>query len=138
MKDVLKREEGFVAPFVALMIPVFIALCGLLVDGGLLAANHIKLSGAVDAAAHGALDSYDETAWEEDDEIELQASEARNLAVHYLHENHPEARIDLFQSDSHSVYVEASAPSPLFFMKIAGFNEVSIEASAGATLGEGE
>ncbi|SFP85694.1 TadE/TadG family type IV pilus assembly protein [Salibacterium halotolerans] len=137
MKHILKREEGFAVPFVAVMLPVFIALCGLLIDGGLMAANYMKLTGAVDAAAHAALDSYDKTAWEEDGTIDIQPAGARNLADDYLHANYPEARMEIFESDSTSVYVKASVSSPLFFMKVAGINEVSIEASSGASLGGG-
>ncbi len=134
----LKEEEGFVVPFVALLIPVFIALLGLMVDVGVASSNYFKLANAVDAAAFAALDSYDEEAWQDDDRIEIDYQTARALADRYLHENLENATLVDFQviSAGRGVRVEAKVISPVFFMKMFGIGDREMSSFAEAELKE--
>ncbi|WP_096439416.1 TadE/TadG family type IV pilus assembly protein [Alteribacter populi] len=128
------NEKGLVVPLVAVLIPVFLGVIGLMVDVGFMATNYFKLANAVDSAAYASLDGYDREAWEENEIIVIDGQGAKQLAERYLNENMAEAKLTSFEVDDTSVTIEAEATSPVFFMKLFGFTDRSITALAGADL----
>ncbi|NEU30498.1 hypothetical protein GN156_06835 [bacterium LRH843] len=135
---VLSEEKGFVLPFTALLIPIFIAMLGLMVDVGVASSNYFRLAHAVDSAAYAALDGYDRLVWEEDDRIEIDYHDAKAKATYYLHANLADATLTNFKiiSGGRGVRVEAKVNSPVFFMKMFGFSDRTITSFAEAQLSE--
>lgn len=138
MKDQLQNERGFVVPFVAILIPIFLAIMGLMVDVGVASSHYFRLANAVDAAAYAALAAYEEEAWEENDEIIIDYDEARAVATTYLQANLSHATLKEFHitSGGRGVRVEAEVHSPVFFMKMFGFQDRVIGSFAEAELME--
>ena len=138
MKKILSEEKGFVVPFMALLIPIFIAMLGLMVDVGVTASNYFRLANAVDSAAYAALDGYSREAWEEEDQIDIDYHDARTLANRYLHANFTKASLKNFQliSGGRGVRVEAEVTSPIFFMRMFGVGDRTLTSFAEAELRE--
>lgn len=132
----MKEERGFVVPLVAVLIPLFLAMIGLMVDVGIASSNYFKLANAVDAAAFAALDSYDEELWEEEQVIYLDYDIAKSKAQHYLHENLATSTLKEFHiiSGGRGVRVVAEVISPIFFMKMFGMSDRTISSTAEAEL----
>jgi Flp pilus assembly protein TadG len=132
----MKNEKGMVVPLVAVLIPIFLGIAGLMVDVGFMASNYFRLANAVDAAAYASLDGYDREAWEEDGSIVIDPYEAQQLADRYLWENMNGASMTSFQVDDTSVTIEAQADSPVFFMQLFGFSDQQVSAMATADLSD--
>jgi Flp pilus assembly protein TadG len=135
MMSVLKNENGSVLTFAVLLLPVLIALGGLLIDFGMVAVKKAQLSGAVDAAAWAALDSYDRTVWDTFGITVLTEPQASQLAHQYLSENMPEAVLTEVKITGNRVEVSGKSTTPLFFMKLFGIYDATVTASAKAKIG---
>ncbi|MDQ0298882.1 Flp pilus assembly protein TadG [Salibacterium salarium] len=130
----IKNERGSVYPLAAAMITVMIAVGGLLIDGGFVLYKYTQLASAVDSAAIGALDSYDEGLWEEEGKIEIDEGRARSQAQHYLNKNMTEASNLIVTVNNANVEVHAEATVPMFFMSLFGYSEIHIESEASSDL----
>ncbi|MFC0561245.1 Tad domain-containing protein [Halalkalibacter alkalisediminis] len=134
-KQKVREENGSVFIFTLFLIPVIIALGGLLIDVGMIAVDKTRLAGAVDSASWAALDSYDRELWEEEGIPVLIESEAFFLAQTYLHANMPQATLTKFVVNGNRVEVEGASVTKLFFMKMFGFHEVTVYASSKTKIG---
>lgn len=134
-KNLLKNEDGSVLVFTVILIPVIIALGGLLIDFGLVSVEKSKLSNAVDSAAWAALDSYDKEKWEEEGEVELIEERAYQLADQYLKANLPHATLLNVYIEENQVEVEAESVTKLYFMTLFGIREVTVKTSATKKIG---
>jgi Flp pilus assembly protein TadG len=134
-KDVWKQEDGSVLSFTAFLIPVIIALGGLLIDFGMVSAEKSQLSNAVDSAAWAALDSYDRELWDQFGLALLTEPEATQLANQYLKANMPQAEIIKVVVNGSSVEVEGKSMTTVYFIKLFGIESVTIKASAKAKIG---
>ncbi|TMW70673.1 pilus assembly protein TadG-related protein [Alteribacter natronophilus] len=132
----MKNEKGMVVPLVAVLLPVFLGVAGLMVDVGFMASNYFRLANAVDAAAYASLDGYDREVWEADGSIVIDPHEAQQLADRYLRENMNGASMTSFHVDDTSVTIEAQADSPIFFMQLFGFSDQQVSAMAAADLSD--
>ncbi len=135
LRKVLGKEDGSVLVFTIFLIPVIIALGGLLIDFGRVSVEKSQLSGAIDSAAWAALDSYDRDLWGNFGISELTEPQASQLANQYLTKNMPHARLTRVEINGNQVEVEGESVTPLFFMKLFGINEVKVTASAKAKIG---
>jgi Flp pilus assembly protein TadG len=131
----LRNEKGSTLVLSALILPVLVAVSGLLLDFGVLAVNYTKLSNAVDSSAIAALKSYDEYLWENENLVVLDENESRNLADQYLQKNLQNAILTKCTVTNNKVDIEAEFTSPVFFMKLFGVGDIKVSAKSSAKLG---
>jgi Flp pilus assembly protein TadG len=134
-RKIIGKEDGSVLVLSAFLIPVIIALGGLLIDFGRVSAEKSQLSGAIDSAAWAALDSYDRDLWDNFGISELTEPQASQLANQYLKKNMPQATLTRVEINGNQVEVEGESVTTLIFMKLFGINEVKVKASAKAKIG---
>ena len=93
------REAGQVLVWVVILLPLLLALTGLVFDGGLLWAQYRRARWSADGAAVAAASEIDWPVFMETGRVILGAN-AANTALHYAQQNDPNLRIT-------SVYVQA-------------------------------
>ena len=125
-------HRGQALAWVAVMLPFFLAIVGLAIDGGIVFGARREAQNIADAAARaGAMEvnlaRYRATAgtW-----VELEPPAAAAAAAGYLAaQGWPDATVD---ASVQSVTVTASKNVPLGFLKLVGVNRVRISATARA------
>ena len=125
-------HRGQALVWVAVMLPLFLAIVGLAIDGGIVFGARREAQNIADAAARaGAMEvnisRYRATAgtWVELDPMTAAAAAAGYLAA----QGWPDATVD---ANVQSVTVTASQNVPLGFLKLVGVNSVRISATARA------
>lgn len=126
----MKREEGSVMIWVIIILPVILAVVGLLVDGGMILYYQTQLDMATEAASVSTISAYDREAWNAENKVRINNDEARVSAEKYLTENFKEARVEKidYVSDS-TVTLETTYTVKMVFTKIFGVTEVEIKSS---------
>ncbi|WP_028308675.1 TadE/TadG family type IV pilus assembly protein [Desulfitibacter alkalitolerans] len=122
----LKSERGSVVVLTALLMVVICGLAGLAMDGGLLYITKAKLQNAVDAAAlAGSQALYEGN------------SPAKNIAEEYIEKNgFNKETINVYVSETNrSLQVEGEVQVNYTFMRIMGFDQGTVKASATAISG---
>ncbi len=125
----LKDERGFAALLFAIMMPILIALAGLLIDGGLVMYSKAKLEAASEAAALSTIAAYDEEIWEDYGVVVIDEYTATLYAQYYLALNLPEAYIVFCEVDfinPSKVTLITEIPVEMVFAKAFGINERKI------------
>ena len=131
----LTRERGQVIVWVAVMLPLFLSIIGLTIDGGLVFSARRELQNAADSAARAGAMQVDERAYRESggERVVLDESSARRVAAEYL--GGTGAGLDAsVATESQRVVVEVSREVPTSFMRLAGISRVRISATAPAEL----
>ncbi len=126
----MKREEGSVMIWVIIILPVILAVVGLLIDGGMILYYQTQLDMATEAASVSTISAYDREAWNAENKVRINNDEARISAEKYLTENFKEARVEKidYVSDS-TVTLETTYIVKMVFTKIFGVTEVEIKSS---------
>ncbi|WP_066055594.1 TadE/TadG family type IV pilus assembly protein [Robertmurraya korlensis] len=131
VRQKLINERGSILSFWVLMLPVLLVFGGLVIDTGIISLKKSNLSGAVDAAAWAALDSYDRQVWTDSNKVVLDNYHAQQLANQYLYKNMPGATVSSVKIiNENQVEVVATIQVPLYFLKLFGFNEVTLTDSS--------
>ena len=139
IKQHLTNNRGAAVILLAICLPMMIAFAGLLLDGGFLVLNKLKLQAAVESASLAALDSYCRDAWEVYRRIELIREEARTLAGAYLRKNLPPGATFTFTVDipspnpNNEVTVSAKMEVPTFFMRVFDRNKKTVTITSTTT-----
>ena len=136
IKQHLTNNRGAAVILLAICLPMMIAFAGLLLDGGFLILNKLKLQTAVESASLAALDSYCRDAWENDRKIKLIPEEAEALAGTYLEKNLPPGATFTFTVDMPSpneVTVSAEMEVPTFFMRVFDRNKKTVTITSTTT-----
>ncbi|MCL0067764.1 pilus assembly protein TadG-related protein [Peptococcaceae bacterium] len=144
IKQHLTNNRGAAVILLAICLPMMIAFAGLLLDGGFLVLNKLKLQAAVESASLAALDSYCRDAWKDDPydpydvygEIRLIQREAERLADAYLEKNLPPGATFTFTVDMPSpneVTVSAEMEVPTFFMRVFDRNKKTVTITSTTT-----
>ncbi|MFH1915015.1 MAG: VWA domain-containing protein [Pseudomonadota bacterium] len=122
-----RSESGATSAFIALLLPVLLAVAGLAVDMGNMYLTHTRLQAAVDA---GALAGSLELPYDPD----LSKGIVQQAATAMVHTNIPDAVIDSVTpgSEVRSVVVEARAKAPLLIMGFLKLTDPWVEARAAA------
>ncbi len=94
IKKLYQDDRGMVAVITAFFLLVLVALAGLVIDGGLLIYQRIRLEAATEAAAMATVEAYDVAIWEEHGIVELDPYWAEIHARNYLNINLPEAILE--------------------------------------------
>ncbi|OEF99139.1 hypothetical protein BHF71_10065 [Vulcanibacillus modesticaldus] len=126
---ILTNERGFTTTFFAVMMPVFIAILGLTVDGSIIIYHRLALDTAADAATLAAIDAYDREIWLTERKVVLNEYEAREIAEEVLDRNLPTATIIDFEVPStqpNTFKLTAEYTVPTFFLKIFGIDSYTL------------
>ena len=121
-------QPGQVLLWVALMLPLFLAITGLAIDGGELFAARRQAQNVADAAARAGAQQIDVPHYRTTSEVILDRAMARYVARQYAASlGDPEATI--FITDQ-SVTVTVRRAVPLTFLQLVGLSSISIDARA--------
>lgn len=127
------NQRGSLVVQVLILLPVLIALVGLVLDGGFAARQVLQLEAAVDAASRAATDAYDRGNWDAERRVVIDEAEASQLAEAYLARNMPAARLveaQVLPGGTNRVQVTATVTVRFAFMKIVGVRETEVSRSA--------
>lgn len=121
-------RPGQALPWVAIMLPLFLAIVGLAIDGGTLFAERRRAQNAADAAARAGAQQIDISHYRATGEIALDRSMARYVARQYTEGlGGIDATVDTAGT---AVIVTVRRDVPLSFLKLVGLSSVSIGATA--------
>ena len=143
-RDGRRRQRGFALMYTAIALTVLTIFCGLAVDATILFLVRAKLSSAVDAAALSGARSVNLGT-----DISTAQSSATSAAKSFFLANFPDRylgsqSIDMtnnfhatFNQNASSglltVSVNASVGAPVYFMRILGFQNITVSAAGSAT-----
>ena len=121
-------REGQALLWVALMLPFFLTIVGLALDGGALFAARRQAQNVADAAARAGAQQIDIDRYRASDEIVLDRAMARGVAREYVAGlGGLEATIGASERE---VTVTVRRDVPLSFLRLLGLSSVSIGATA--------
>ncbi len=133
----LKRrgEIGQIAVMLVVLLPVLLALAGLVVDGGIMFVNYRLGRVTVDSAALVAATMLDERVFEDSNEVRLKNEAAYEIAMHYAAVN-GQGRVAItgVNVSENMVTVYGSVVSPTIFMRIFNVDHVTFNLLAEAEL----
>lgn len=123
-----RGRRGQALIWVALLLPLLLAVVGLALDGGIVFAARRQAQNAADAAARAGAQEIDIDRYRETDEVVLDDRWARYEARRYLAGlGARDATVDIA---SNQVFVTVRREVPLSFLRLVGVESVRIEASA--------
>lgn len=124
----MKREDGSVVVFIAILLPILIGIIGLTIDGGMLLYRQAALKDATEAAAKSALlMSYDIELWANERRILVDEERAAISAEKVLKNNSSTSRIDSIDvKNDVSIVLETSDEVHFTFVKIFGIDSKTI------------
>ncbi len=123
-----RGQPGQALLWVALMLPLFLAIIGLALDGGALFAARRQVQNVADGAARAGAQQIDIPHYRATGEIALDRSLARYVARQYIAgSGELEATIDTADTQ---VIVAVRREVPLSFLKLVGVSHASIGATA--------
>ncbi len=121
-------RSGQALLWVALMLPIFLAIIGLALDGGALFAARRQAQNAADAAARAGAQQIDLDRYRATGEIALDNGWARYVARQYVAGSGGlEATVDIA---GNQVIVTVRRDVPLSFLKLVGLGRVRVGATA--------
>ena len=109
--DPLDRERGQVLAWTAILLPLMLALVGLVYDGGVLWVQYRQARWAADGAAVAAASEIDPAQYARGGQVRLNPSAAAGTAIHFAQLNHPNLHVQY-------VYFQAGA------VRVQGWTEV--------------
>ncbi len=126
MRGLLDDERGMAAVLAAFIMLVIVALAGLVIDGGLLLYNEMRLEQATVAAARATRNAYDVVLWETQGIVELDPYLASKIAKEYLAYNLPEATVESCEvrpPKKNEAIVKTKVEVETIFVKIFGIDK---------------
>ena len=121
-------RSGQALLWVAIMLPLFLAIIGLALDGGALFAARRQAQNAADAAARAGAQEIDIARYRATGEMTLDRPMARYVARQYAEgRGESGATVDIAGTQ---VIVTVRRDVPLSFLKLVGLSRVSIAATA--------
>lgn len=124
----LRGQAGQALLWVALMLPLFLAIVGLAIDGGELFAARRQAQNAADAAARAGAQQIDVAHYRATSEVVLDRSLARDAARQYLAGlGEPDAAVAVADR---SVTVTVRRDVTLTFLQLVGLSRAAISAMA--------
>ncbi|MEX2225291.1 MAG: pilus assembly protein TadG-related protein [Dehalococcoidia bacterium] len=119
----LRSERGQVLPMFVMLLVTFMAMTGLAIDAGRVYVARAELTRALDAAAlAGVLELPD-------------IADAQTRATAYMTENQSDATLSFPAASENQFRVEGTRNVGMLFMRIVGFEDLDITASAAAGFG---
>jgi Flp pilus assembly protein TadG len=121
--------------WVAVMLPLFLSIIGLTIDGGIVFSARRELQNAADSAARAGAMQVDQQAYRDSngERVVLDEASARRVAAEYVG-GRGSALEATIATESQRVVVQVSREVPTSFLRLAGINRVRISATAPAEL----
>lgn len=134
----MAQQRGQAVVWVAAMLPFFLAIIGLTVDGEVVWNAERQLQGVADGAARAGAEALDTGAYygSNGQTVALDPSAARQQAETYLLREESGARWSV-SADSRQVVVRLRRSVPTSFVRIIGIDAVPLTASAVAEVRHG-
>ena len=130
-----EKQLGQVILWVAVMLPLFLSVIGLAVDGGLVFSARRELQNVADSAARAGAMQVDQQAYRDSSgrTVVLDAVAARQIAAEYVasQETGLTATISV---EPQRVVVQVSREAPTSFLRLVGIDTVRITATAPAEM----
>lgn len=137
-RKLLAPQPGQVIVWVAVMFPLFLAIVGLALDGGLVFNAHRELQNLADGAARAGAMQIDQQVYRESSgaTVVLDPDQARQVAAAYAADQGKgfAATVD---ADTQRVGVRLDRDVPLSFLRLVGIDQVRITATAPAEVRHG-
>lgn len=129
-------ERGQIAVMLVLLLPILLALAGLVVDGGIMFVNYRLGRVTVDSAALAAATKLDERVFRDvENAVVLDTEEAYQAALDYAEWNgRGRVAITGVNIYGNRVNVYGLVTAPTMFMRVLGVNETVFNLSAEAEL----
>lgn len=140
LRCILERSQhGQAIIWIAVMLPFFLSIIGLAIDGGVVFSARRELQNLADGAARAAVTEIDEPLYLSTATVALDPRAARRQAEEYL-ADYADRRGSPFRQleatsievSTRAVAVEVRAQVPLAFLRIVGWQSVSVMARAPA------
>ncbi len=131
-------ERGQALVLVVVMLPLFLSLVGLAIDGGVVLNERRLLQNVADGAARAGAMQLDEGAYRQSSgtAVVLDTGAARAAAVEYLLSRASDVEASVV-ADPGRVVVRVSREVPLSFLRLVGIRTTRIEATGPAELRHG-
>ena len=132
----VRRGQAIV--WVAVMMPFFLAIIGLAIDGGILFDNQRELQNVADGAARAGAMQIDQQTYRESggQTVVLDPEGARQVATAYVLDQGTTLTAGV-SADSHQVVVSVNRAVPTGFLRIVGITTIQISATATAEVHHG-
>jgi len=128
-----RGERGQAIVWAAVMMPLFVAIVGLALDGGIVFSQRRNLQNVADAAARAGAMQIDQRVYRDSfgQRVVLDPASARDIAASYLAAQANGAAGDV-SADAEHVVVRVSRDVPTSFLRLVGLDRVRIDATAPA------
>lgn len=134
----IKDERGIISAFFAIMMLVFMALAGIIIDGGILMLKKIELTSASEAAILSVAKAYNKEIWEKENRVEINPLQAEEYVQKLLSDNMKDAKLVDFGTDplkKDTAWIKTKVKCEFVFMKIFGVNEKTLYVEYDVTVG---
>lgn len=138
LKEFWKSESGNMSVLMAALIVVMLAVCGIIIDTGLVIEGKLKLHSATKAAAQATYEAYDRDKWADESIVILDEQIAEEYANMYLHLNLPEATllsVEVPAYQKNKAEVKTKLKVEFIFMKIFGVEDTEVFSSFESIVG---
>jgi len=125
IKSKLPNEQGQVLVWVVILLPLLIALTGLVFDGGLLWAQYRRARWSADGAAVAAASDIDQVLYRDQGQVRL-TEQALYTAVYYARENDPDLRISTIYVLNNVIYVQGYVHVEPIFLGLFGVDGLTL------------
>ncbi len=120
-----QSDRGQVLVWVAVLLPLLIALTGLVFDGGLLWTQYRRARWAADGAAVAAASDIDQVLYRDQGQVRL-TEQALYTAVYYAHENDPGLYINTVYVLNNVIYVQGQVQVEPIFLGLFGVDGLTL------------
>ena len=124
-----RSEQGQVLVWTVIMLPLLLALVGLVFDGGFLWVQFRRARGAADGAAVAAASDIDGPHFLDTGQIRL-TDNAIGTAMHYAGENYPNLYLTRVYVADNVVYVDGRAVAQPVFLSMFGVGDLIFDVHA--------
>lgn len=126
VRRLLSEESGQVLAWVAVLLPLILALTGLVFDGGLLWAQYRRARWAADGAAVAAASEIRPDLFLQTGKVRLKP-EAVAVAEWYARQNDPELHITAVTVQNNTVYVRGWVEARPVFLSLFGVGHLRLD-----------
>lgn len=138
LKELWKSESGNMSVLMAALIVVMLAVCGIIIDTGLVIEGKLKLHSATKAAAQATYEAYDRDKWADESIVILDERVAEEYASMYLHLNLPEATllsVEVPAYQKNKAEVKTKLKVEFIFMRMFGVEDTEVFSSFESIVG---
>ena len=137
-QEVFRAEQGQAIVWVAVMLPLFLSVVGLAIDGGVVFDARRELQNVADGAARAGAMQVDQQVYRASSgaTVELDVNSARAASEAYVASQGHDLSASITAQPGR-VVVSVSRSVPTSFLRIVGFGSVRISATATARIQHG-